>query len=231
MTRSLVTFLAVGLAFVVGCSQTESQNTTRFQDWVPSSDVSTPRPSTPTVGCQDTSARFAARAYVLSIPLMGQEKELIALMERNANEFAVGGGTIRCMNVLGNALIAGALGQFGQFRSYSAQERFGNMMPAELAHLPGQVDDSLQSYGSDAFAMGQELVWLARVLPPAAQGDYGPYNAAGTLSRQAMAQVLPIYQVLCQMDSSTCELMVSMFRQVAPSIEEQIYNLALQVAR
>lgn len=102
-------------------------------------------------------------------------------------------------------------------------------MPEGLEDLPGQVDASMRSYGSDMFAMGQELLWLANVLPAAAQGNYTPYNTTGTDTRRMMHQVLPMYQMLCQMDPSSCQIMLGVFREMTPQIEQQIYFLARQL--
>lgn len=179
--------------------------------------------------CDELSSQLVARSYVLTMPLLGLDNEMIPLMQSYPDSFAQGGGAIRCMQRLGTALVQGGLAQSNQFSGSSATERFGSSMPAGLAHLPGQVDDSMRSYGSDAFAMGQELLWLARVLPAAAQKNYTPYNTPGTNTRQMMAQVLPIYQMLCQMDPSICQMMLGMIRDMAPQIEQQIYVLARQL--
>lgn len=179
--------------------------------------------------CDETSSRLVARAYVLSIPMMYRENELIPLMESNPGYFTEGGRAIQCMQSLGNALVQGGLEQYSQLDDYSATERFGAQMPGELAHLPGKVDDSLRSYSSDMFSMGQEFLWLSRVLPPAAQGDYTPYNTPGTESRRMAAQVMPILQMLCQMEPDMCQMMQSMWLEMSPVLEQQIYTLAIQL--
>ena len=68
------------------------------------------------------------------------------------------------MHSLGTALAQGGLEQSKQFSSHSATERFGHLMSIGLEHLPGQVDDSLRSYGSDMFSMGLSLFQAVRVL-------------------------------------------------------------------
>jgi len=181
------------------------------------------------VPCDEETSRLVAKAYVLSAPFIGRENELIPLMQYNSNYFSKGGRAIRCMQSLGTALMQGGLEQSKQFSGYSAVERFGPSMPSELAHLPGQVDDSLRSYGSDMYSMGKELVWLSQVLPPAVQGNYTPYKTTGTEIRQMAAQALPIYQMLCQMNPDTCRMMQSMFLEMTPMLEQQIYTFARQL--
>ena len=130
------------------------------------------------------------------------------------------------MQRLGTALVNGGLTQSREFSGHSASERFGGSMPEGLGHLPGQVDASMRSYGSDMFAMGQELLWLANVLPAAAQGNYTSYNMTGTATRRMMNQVAPMYKMMCNMDPSICEMMLGMLREMAPQIEQQVYVLA-----
>ena len=179
--------------------------------------------------CDDRTARLVARAYVLSIPLFFKQDDLIPLMAENRAYFLEGGKVIRCMQARSMALMQGALSAAEQNTRYSATERFGGSMPEGLEHLPGQVDASMRSYGNDMFTMGQELLWLSQVLPPAAEEDYEPYNTTATQNRQMMAQALPILQMLCQMDPRTCQLMQNMLAEIQPLLEQQIYDLARQV--
>ena len=176
--------------------------------------------------CDEMSSRLVARTYVLTMPLLGRDNEMIPLMQSNRGYFTQGGGAIQCMQRLGTALIQGGLARSGDFSGSSATERFGGSMPEGLGHLPGEVDASMGSYGSDMFTMGQELLWLARVLPAAAQGDYTPYKTPGTTTRRMMYQVLSIYQMLCSMDPSICQMMLGMLREMAPQIEQQVYVFA-----
>ena len=179
--------------------------------------------------CDEMSSQLVARTYVLTMPLMGRDNEMIQLMQSYPDYFTQGGGAILCMPRLGTVLVQGGLAQSGQSGGYSATESFGSSMPEGLAHLPGQVDASMQSYGSDMFAMGQELLWLSEVLPAAAQGNYTPYNTPRTPARQMASQVLPIHQMLCQSDPSMCQMMLGMLHEMAPQIEQQVYAFARQL--
>ena len=182
------------------------------------------------VHCDEETSRLVAKAYVLSAPFIGRENELIALAQSNPDYFNDGGKAIRCMQSLGTALMQGGLEQNKQFSGSSATERFGSSMPDGLHGLPGQVDESLRSYGSDMYSMGKELVWLSRVLPPAVKGNYTPYKTTGTEIRQMTSQALQIYQMLCQMDPSACRMMQSMFLEMEPMLEQQIYAYARQLS-
>jgi hypothetical protein len=181
--------------------------------------------------CDDQSARLVARAYVLAIPLLSRENELIPLLDENKAYFLEGGGATRCMQALGAALMRGGSSGAVLGNGYSATERFGGSMPQGLEHLPGQVDASMRGYGSDMLTMGQELLWLSQVLPPAVDGDYEPYNTTSTPNRQMIAQAVPLYQMLCQMDPEVCQVMLGMMQQTLPELEQQIYALARQLSR
>jgi hypothetical protein len=100
------------------------------------------------VSCDEGTSRLVAKAYVHSNPLMGRENELFQLVRSNPGYFNEGGKAIQCMQSVGTALMQGGLEQYKQFSGSSAKERFPSM-PDGLDHLPGQVDDSLRSYGSD----------------------------------------------------------------------------------
>jgi hypothetical protein len=181
------------------------------------------------VSCDEETSRLVAKAYFLSAPLIGRENELIPLIQSNPDDFNEGGRAIRCMQSLGTALTQGGLEQSKQLSGPSATEQLGHLMPIGLEHLPGQVDASLRSYGSDMFNMGNELVWLSQVLPPAVQGNYTPYNTTGTSSRRMAAQALQNYRMLCQMNPGACRMMQAMFLEMEPMLEQEIYSYALQL--
>ena len=176
--------------------------------------------------CDESSSRLVAQVYVLANPVAGRENEIVSLMQQYPNYFRDHGGVIRCMQRLGNALIGSGLAHYQQYAGNPAQQAYGGQLPEGLQHLPGEVDDSLRSYGSDMFAMGQEFLWLARVLPPAAQGNYGPYNRTGTDTRQTLRQVWPIYQQMCFFDQSMCQILTNVLDQMSPHLEQQIYAMA-----
>jgi len=48
------------------------------------------------------------------------------------------------------------------------------------------VASSFNSQAVDAYMFGQELLWLAQVIPQAAQGNWTPFKASATTTRQAL---------------------------------------------
>jgi hypothetical protein len=179
--------------------------------------------------CDENSSRLVARTFMLANPALGRENEIISLVQSNRVYFSRGGASIRCMQRLGVALTNVGLSQFQQNQGNSATDQFAGSMPEGLEHLPGEVSDSLNRYSSDIFTMGQELNWLAEVLPSVVQGNYVPYNATGTETRQTLRQFLTLYQQMCMFDPSICQMMTNIFGQLSPQIERQIYTLALRL--
>jgi hypothetical protein len=76
--------------------------------------------------------------------------------------------------------------------------------------------------------MGQELLWLSQVLPPTARGNPAPYNTTATPTRQAARQYEELLQGYCQSNPSFCQTIQTAFLNAAPSVEDQIYALAVQ---
>jgi hypothetical protein len=167
----------------------------------------------------DAIVRLAVRAYVLSIPFLGNENALIPLIAANRADFVEGGKAIEFMRAAGTALAQRAAAYNGP----SAQQIFGGFMPAGLAHLPGQVDAAM---GSEGTAVGNEFLWLAQVLPAAATGDYGPYQNTATPMRR---QIIAYIQMISQMNPALVQMIVSAMQTQQSVIEAAIYNLVCQL--
>ena len=133
--------------------------------------------------CDPGTSVLVAHAYVLSMPLLGRENELVPFMNSAPAWFAEGGQAIGCMNSVGAALVKKGVLTSNQFSGHPAMAKFGGRMPPGLASLPGQVDSALNSYRADNIAMGEEFLWLSRVLPAAAQGNFTPIPLARRLVR------------------------------------------------
>ena len=84
------------------------------------------------------------------------------------------------------------------------------------------VASDIQSGSVGLMAMGQELFWLAEVLPTAAAGDWKDYNTTGTPTRQQLRQVLPWMDSI--LDPSTKQSFDIMMSQYAPVFEKQLFR-------
>ncbi len=167
--------------------------------------------------CPDRAARVLARAFFLSNP--GSGGNIGAHIAQNRSYFVEGGAAIRCAEALGTRLV------YAGIKAYDpkAYERAMGVGPAVHA---GAVADSINSGSASLWALGQELLWLGKVLPSAARGDWRPYRTTGTSSRQQIRQILPIYQQLMSMDPAMAQMVQGIMRQFQPIVEEQILMLA-----
>ena len=182
--------------------------------------------------CDEPTARLVARAYVVSFPMAFKEDEFASLLATNAKALGKNGKATRCMKTVGTRLMGGALAAGSSEHRDYATERWGGSMPEGLEHLPGQVDASMNSWSNDSFAMAQELLWLSEVLPAAAAGNRDPFDAQDTLARRMwLEQALPMIQLLCNMDQTSCQIMVNAMLAALPLAEAQVYALVLQLGQ
>ena len=176
--------------------------------------------------CDALTSRMVAHAYVLSIPFMGRESELIPFMQSVPGYFDPGGKATQCMQSLGKTFVKRGTAMSNQYSGHLAMNKFGGRMPAGLERLPGQVDQGLNSYGANAVSMGQELIWLSDVLPAAAQGNPIPYNTTSTDTRKYAREMWSSFQMSCQTNPSSCQVLQMIqatLRDQAPVLEEQLY--------
>jgi len=181
----------------------------------------------PASACDDQAARLAAQAYVLSIPLVQGREQLLSLLQDHRAAFLQDGEATGCLRRLGERLTSSGMQQARELEGFSARKQFGGGMPEGLDHLPGQVDHSLRAYAGNTIMMGQELLWLSRVLPAAAHGNTAPYNTTATPARRMAMQVMPLLQMLCRMDPGVCATMDRSLRAVLPQLERQVRAMAL----
>lgn len=167
----------------------------------------------------DAIVRLAVRTYVLSIPLLFKEPEVTPLVYENKVHFLEGGQVTLYMRTAGTALALGAMSYNGP----SVQHLFAGRLPPGLAHLPGQVDAAMRSNGA---AVGQEFLWLSEVLPPAAMGNWGPYNAEGTPFRQ---QIIAQCRMIQQTYPAMLQMIAAQMQLAQPQIEQAIYSLVRQL--
>jgi hypothetical protein len=179
--------------------------------------------------CSKRSARLVARAYVMASPIAFEPEAFFSFLAENKESFGKRGSATRCMKALADKLLHEALAKPASPQRDYATERFGGSMPPGLEHLPGQVDASMRSATDDTFTMALELLWLAKVLPAAADEDLGPFLAQDTPARQMWQQVLPMINFMCANDEGVCQYFVATLLEYLPLMEQQIYALAVQV--
>lgn len=174
--------------------------------------------------CTPQTARILGRVYVKANPL-SDHSDIVALVQQYSEHFMEGSPVINCATSLGNRLVMQGLSSFSQNdynRAYGRSLELGATM--EQAR---DIGNSISSGSVDLFIMGKEMLWLAQVLPYAARGDWGPFQNTGSEVRTQVRQILPIYNMMLQMDPAMAQMVNEIMRQFEPIAEEQIVMLAL----
>lgn len=188
--------------------------------------------------CDEQTARLVAKAYTLALPpiLALHEREFQELLTENKATFAQDGAATRCMLALGSFLVTTYAPSNPPAppprpsQTPSATETYGGQMPQGLENIPGEVDRELSRSSpppqpvqtTGPAEVGLELLWLADVLPSAAQGDYQRFQSTGTPTRQLTVQNL---NEVCQADAALCRQALVALDKFRPSVEEYILGL------
>lgn len=170
------------------------------------------------------AARVLGRAYYLAMPLL-EPSELANYVQQNRDYFVENGPAIRCASELGNKLIYQAVSSYSPSDYDRAYERSLEM--GATMEMADSVANSIRSGNLELFAMGQELLWLAKVLPHAAEGDWTPFNTTGTDARITTRNYLNIVNSMGMMDPETLQIMKESMTQFQTLAEDQIVFLAM----
>ena len=150
---------------------------------------------------------------------------MVEYIQQNRTYFVEDCTVIRYTEYLGNKLVSSALSSFAQKdydRGYESALGMGATM--EQAR---DVANSIGSGSVDLYLMGNELLWLAKVLPYAANGNWSLFKTTGTENRNQIRQILPIINMLIETDHSMGQLVDEVMNQYGPIVEEQIAMLAI----
>jgi TPR repeat protein len=167
----------------------------------------------------DAIIRLAVRAYILSMPIFFKEDDLIPLIAANKAHFVDGGMVILYLKTAGSAMAQGALAFHGDS---SAQSMFGTS--AKTQQMAKQADEQMRSQG---IGLGEDFLWLAKVLPPAAVGNWGPLQAHSQLSpyRQQM-----LFQVQTwRMNPQVGQAIIAQLQEKFSTVEQELYDAVCQL--
>lgn len=127
--------------------------------------------------CTPQTAKTVGELYLASNPLFeADQKKFVTfqtIVEAYSRDLQADSPDIICANELGRALINRALTHFSGREIDAA---YGRAL-SEGATL-GEAQKIKDSFANDSVTtdmMGEELVWLSKVLPPAANGNWQPY--------------------------------------------------------
>jgi len=178
----------------------------------------------------EKTARLVAKAYAISLPFTYDRTELISLLNNNKEAFSENGSATRCMKRLGTDMMKKGITDLKIANSITAKDKFINMPPG-LEHLPGQVDDSIKKTAADTYTMGEELLWLSKVMPSAVRGDYSLLDAQDTQSRKLVGLYVAQIRSLCAIDPWICQMLFQNLNpvlvQTRVMVEEELYRIAM----
>lgn len=171
---------------------------------------------------KETIATNIGRLYYVLNPVneMQYPVEIEKYIRTNRELLQDSGPIIKYVRALGEKLVQSGINSFSKNdynRAYGSVLNMGGSM--EDAN---KVAQSIQQGATDTFAMGQELLWIARVIPKAANGDWVEFKTTGTQSRMMIRQLWPIYR---QMGSVA--LLNQTMLSFQPMMEEQVKFFAL----
>lgn len=167
------------------------------------------------------AARHLARIYVLTNPLA--EGDFRAYLSQNRPYFVENGQAVQLAKELGLALRTAGVSSYDPGAEERAH-RIASQTGVSPEFAP-EVARNLNRNSLDLWRMGNELLWLAEVLPPATRGDFGPYETTGTWQRQQIRQVLPILKTLLTSDPEMAQMYNAVLKEYRPFAEEYIMSL------
>lgn len=174
-------------------------------------------------GCQ-TGADVLANAYVRSNPMyalyFGNLESYIA---ENRMHFAENGDAIRCARAMSAALFRGSIRSYDPTALRRQQELNSQLGSMGISPGPAQASPSAMFY-----EMGQQMAWLAKVLPAASRGNYQPLRTPVTDTQRMKAFATQMLQSLLQ-DPSVRQTFVQMeplFREAAQMEYKQLMAIA-----
>lgn len=167
--------------------------------------------ATPAFADCRTGAVALGNAHIRANPMYAMFfGELESYVDQNRAHFVTDGDAIRCARVLSQALVTGG------HRAYDPNwERSQSALRSGMASVGMSPGSYEASPSAQLYAMGQQISWLARVLPSAAAGNYGPMRTPTTEEEQMRIFAGQMFQLLLQ-DPAVRDT----FHQMEPLIRE-----------
>jgi hypothetical protein len=155
--------------------------------------------------CDFNTAAIIGILYVRSCPSLSRdESEFESLVDEIYTLLDEDGDVIKCMRRLGELLVNQGYQNFNfnreaenrvHERTMDMALKNGNI--ADAQNISDNVVSSMRNEQLQPIIIGQELIWLSKVLPDAANDDwYDYYNTCSFFRQQAIAQIEQIKIIL-----------------------------------
>lgn len=198
----------------------------------------TPAPARSESPCSEKAAQAIARAYLLSIPIVegrfaleiDGQSALTRFVQANRELFSRIGAAVVCARFLSPRVSAQGASNYDRHAGDRVIEQWGADAPEIAGEVARDVQRDVNAGAQSQMMLGQELAWLAEVLPAVADGNLAPYNAARSPSRILMREQMPAIAMLEQIDPNAARLMRAEMQkamtQYGPAFEQQIIAMA-----
>lgn len=215
-------------SLTLACSSTHSDETAAPP---PSAPYSAPQASDPSPSqreCDRETSILIGRIYYLANPAAEHLHfdTLEEFVSDNSRRLSRDTQFARCATRAGARLRSAG---FASFDARTADEAYASALNNGATIEQAQsVQSSINRGSLELATMGQELSWMARVIPSAAEGDWDPYRSPpDTQARQMIRQVWPLYEGLFA-DPSTRATFEEAINQFQPWLEYQVAFLVAQ---
>jgi len=164
-----------------------------------------------------------ADAYVLANPMYSYFLgELEPYLADHSEHFGANGDSVRCAAALARSFLGSAI-QLYDPSDLSRREEL-NAQLGVMGISPGQQESSPSS---QLYGVSLQLSRLARVLPAAAAGDYGPLQTPTNELEQMQLVAGQMLRMLLQEDPEMTALIEPLVREMA-NLEQQAIRRAAQ---
>jgi hypothetical protein len=176
--------------------------------------------------CNANDATFWAEAFILSNPVITSVNELQKFVEMHKDELRNDSPLINCASLVGRKLLdkgASMYSRDDQTRVYNNMISIGTP-----AHEATRIANEFNAGAYDAMMIGEELIWLAEVLPQAAEGNWTPYQTTGSERRKAARDYVALMRSLDGlMEPGTSEQISGVMKQYGPEMKQAVLYIIL----
>ncbi|MBN2526817.1 MAG: hypothetical protein JXR76_10515 [Deltaproteobacteria bacterium] len=146
--------------------------------------------------CPSHVARAVADAYLKSAPIsaeklkleISKDSSLVTYVDAHKGLFSENGPAVECARHLGQRVVA-----LGESAFSTSEEMHKTMVHKWGGAAPGtaaDAADNVQSRGASMYVLGQELLWLAEVLPGVAAGNLAQFNEGNSPMRRQLQNAI-----------------------------------------
>lgn len=138
--------------------------------------------------CEEQHSRLIGRLYYVANPVSENtdSRELESFVINNRDQLMPGSRLLNCAANAGNRLRRQSVLSFSKADADQAYQQSLNWGATQ--EQAQAVSDSMIQGSIEGVTIGEELLWLSKVIPAAARGDWDAFKNTGTDARQETRQ-------------------------------------------